>query len=146
MSSLLDASALVAFVRGEPAADEVADALRSGRAAVAAVNVAEVIDVLVRRIGLPEHDVDVAIGRLLALLEVRPVDAAMARRAGAVRARRYERTASPLSLADCHCVAAAGADDVVLSSDALLLRAAEAEGVAVHGLPDSRGRRPRTTG
>lgn len=146
MSALLDASALVAFVRGEPAADEVADALRSGDAAVAAVNVAEVVDVLVRRVGLPQSEVDVALGRLLALLDVRPVDATMARRAGTIRARRYSRDAAPLSLADCHCVAAAGPDDVVLSSDAPLLRVAEAEGVAVRGLPDSSGRRPRSGG
>lgn len=146
MSALLDASALVAFVRGEPAADDVADALRNGDAAVVAVNVAEVIDVLIRRIGLPQGEVDVALGRLLALLDVRQVDATMARRAGTIRARRYSRDAAPLSLADCHCVAAAGPEDVVLSSHAPLLRAAEAEGVAVRGLPDSRGRQPGLNG
>lgn len=142
MSTLLDASALVAFVRGEPAAEEVADVLRSGQAAVAAVNVAEVVDVLVRRIGLPEDEVGVALDRLVALLEVRPIDVGLARRAGEIRVRRYSRDAAPLSLADCHCVAAAGPDDVVLSSDGPLLWAAQAEGVAVRGLPDSRGRRP----
>jgi len=143
MSLLLDASALIAFVRGEPAADEVADALRSGDAAVVSVIVGEVADVLVRRIGVPEVDVDAALGRVVALLEVRPVDAALARRAGALRARRYRRDSAPLSLADCHCIAAAGSDDVVLSSDEPLLRVADAEGVAIRALPDSRGRRSR---
>jgi PIN domain nuclease of toxin-antitoxin system len=142
MSFLLDASAIVAFVRGEPAADEVADALRSGEAAVVAVNVAEVIDVLVRRIGLPLDEVDVAFARLIALLDVRPVDVPLARRAGALRARRYDRARAPLSLADCHCIAAAGRDDVVLSSDVPLLRVAEVEGLTVRALPDSHGRRP----
>lgn len=142
MSLVLDASAILAFVRGEPAADEVADALRSGEAAVVAVNVAEVIDVLVRRIGLPMDEVGVALGRLIALLDVRPVDVHLARRAGALRARSYDRARAPLSLADCHCIAAAGPDDVVLSSDVPLLRVAEAEGLTVRALPDSHGRRP----
>lgn len=142
MSFVLDASAIVAFVRGEPAADEVADALRSGEAAVVAVNVAEVIDVLVRRIGLPMDEVGVVLGRLIALLDVRPVDVHLARRAGALRARSYDRARAPLSLADCHCITAAGPDDVVLSSDVPLLRVAEAEGLTVRALPDSHGRRP----
>ncbi|MEV4423455.1 PIN domain-containing protein [Patulibacter sp. NPDC049589] len=145
MSLLLDASALVAFVRGEPAAGEVADALRSGEAAVVSVNVAELTDVLVRRIGLPQGEVDAAADRLVALLEVRPVDVTLARRAGALRARRYHRDTAPLSLADCLCVAAVGSGDAVLSSDVPLLRAADAEGASVRVLPDSRGHRPRIT-
>ncbi|MGE4425620.1 MAG: PIN domain-containing protein [Solirubrobacteraceae bacterium] len=142
MSALLDAAALVAFVRGEPAADAVAAALRDGEASVASVNLAEVHDVLVRRIGLPEDEVAEALRRLGSLLTVRPVDAALALRAGALRARRYDRSVAPISLADCHCLASAGPDDVVLTSDGPLLRVAEMEGIATRALPDSHGRRP----
>lgn len=44
---VLDAYALVAYLHGEPAADEVAELLRT-EAAISAANTAEVIDQMVR--------------------------------------------------------------------------------------------------
>lgn len=47
--NVLDASALIAFLRGEPGQREVEAILRAGRAAISAGNLAEVVDLLGRR-------------------------------------------------------------------------------------------------
>jgi ribonuclease VapC len=143
VSALLDAAALVALIRDEPAAADVEAALRAGEASILSVNLAEVLYVLVRRGGFAEPDVRRLLGRLDDVLVVRPVDASIALRGGSIRARRYHRTKAAISLADCLCLGAAGPDDRVLSLDAALLRVAKAEGIAIEALPDSQGRRPR---
>jgi PIN domain nuclease of toxin-antitoxin system len=66
---VLDASALLAMLRREPGGDRVAD-LRAG-AAISAVNLAEVVTVLVRR-GVPLPRVREALDPLD--LDVRPFD------------------------------------------------------------------------
>lgn len=144
MSVVLDAAALIALLRGEPAAARVAAALREATATIVAVNLAETIDILVRREEVAEADVRRALDRLTgSLLRVVPVDEALAWQGALTHARRYHRTASPLSLSDCLCLAAAAAGgDTVLTSDVPMLRAAQAEGVALEVLPDSAGRKP----
>lgn len=57
------------------------------------------------------------------------------RDAADIRARRYHRTRAPLSLADCILIAATGASDALATTDAPLIRAAEAENVQVRTLP-----------
>jgi PIN domain nuclease of toxin-antitoxin system len=143
VSALLDAAAAVAFVRGEPAAEDVEAALRTGDVAMVSANIAEVCDVLARRLGVPQESARVVVARLEGLVTVRPVDLDAARRGGWIRARRYHRTRAPISLGDALLLGAAGDDDRVLTSDATLLRVAAAEGVQTTPLRDSRGRLPR---
>lgn len=147
MNALLDAAALVALLRDEPAAPRVAVALRAEGTAIVAANLAEAVDVLMRREGVAESAVRTAIGRLTSTrLGVIPVDEALAWRAGILRARRYHRTRAPLSLGDCLCLAAVRDETIVLTSDAAMLRTARAERLAAEPLRDSRGRMPRRLG
>lgn len=99
--TLLDATALVAFLSGERAASAVGSILRAGTSAVTAVNLAESLEVLVR---LRRHDPDVVDGKVVPLratvLEVVPVGEAQARRAAAIRSAHYPRRDAPLSMAD----------------------------------------------
>ncbi|MCP9490662.1 MAG: PIN domain-containing protein [Solirubrobacteraceae bacterium MAG38_C4-C5] len=143
MTDVLDAAALVAFVRLEPAHAEVEKILLSGSAAISAINLGEAVDTLHRRHGVPRERLDAVLQPLLDdPLLVLPVEARVAWRAAALRRVHYHRTRRPLSLADCCCLAgAAGHGDVVVTSDRPLLDAAREEGVAVVALPDSRGRR-----
>jgi ribonuclease VapC len=61
---LLDASAVLALIQNEPGADRVAGMLST--AAISAVNLAEVVTILVRRSGDPETAI-----RMLLLLNLR---------------------------------------------------------------------------
>ena len=139
MAIVLDAYALVAFARDEPAAESVERLLRQESISVTSVNYAEALDRLVRVRGLSEHRALTALEPLIDEF-VRRVDVTfeLARRAAAVRSRQYHRSSSPLSLADCVCIAAAGDGDAVASADMPLLAAAEAEGIATIPLPRRR--------
>lgn len=96
---MLDASALMAALRGEPGAEAVEAVLDD--AAISAVNLSEVQAKLVER-GTPA---DLAWGWLVDLdLEVVSFDAAQARAAADLRPPTRARG---LSLADCACLAAA---------------------------------------
>ncbi len=143
MTTFLDAAALVALMRDEPGAERVAAVLRSGPAAMTAINLGEAMDVVIRRGGLAPTDARRAIGRLTSsTLSVIPVDEALAWRAAELRARRYHRSRTPLSLSDCVCLAAAGEHDLVLTSDGPMLRVAQDEGIRSEALPDSSGELP----
>lgn len=140
---LLDAAALIAFLRGEPARDEVEALLRASAAAISAVNLAEVTDQLVRRGGLPFDEVQMVLAGLLDdALIVRACTRSHGLRAGLLRARHYHRRTAPLSLGDCVLLASAEDGDTVVSSDRALLRIASAEGLDTLALLDSSGRRP----
>jgi predicted nucleic acid-binding protein len=143
--TVLDASALVAVLAGEPAAEAVERILRGHNApAIAAVNLAEAIDILVRVIGREPDAVRDRIDWLIAGgLVVEPVWLPVARLAAALRAQHYHRTDMPLSLADCVCLATAmhrGAN--LATTDPALARIARATDIEVIALPDSQGRRP----
>ncbi len=145
MTALLDAFAVIAYLAGEPAADEV-EGLLSGDdgAAISAVNVAEVVDRLTRGAGL---SMATALERMLVLrrdgLEVVPVDALDGATAGALRATYYDRTTCPLSLADCTALATALRYEVELATaDPPLADVARGMGLTVIALPDSAGNRP----
>ena len=128
---ILDAFALVAFARDEPAAGEVERLLREETTAVTSVNYAEALDRLIRVRGAGESRARAALDPLIAELMTRlDVTFDMARRAALIRSRHYHRSRSPLSLADCVCLAAAGSQDAIATADAPLLAAAEAEGIA----------------
>jgi uncharacterized protein with PIN domain len=144
LTVLLDAFALIALLRDEPAADEVETILRRGEAAMSAVNLAEALDVLQRVDGVDRARLDALTGPLIReSLALLAVEERTARDGADIHARRYHRTRAPLSLADCLLLAAArGAQAVVATADRPLASAARAEEIEVAALPDSRGRRP----
>jgi PIN domain nuclease of toxin-antitoxin system len=138
LRDLLDAYALVALVAGEPAAAEVELILRRRRAAIAAPNLAEALDVLGRVGGLPDERVQSVIEPLLAsAVEIIPMDQTMAWRAARLRREHYHRRRSLISLADCACLAASTTGDVLVTGDLPLSRVAEAEDIEVVLLPRS---------
>ncbi|MFZ0835593.1 MAG: PIN domain-containing protein [Mycobacterium sp.] len=141
--TVLDAYAVLAYFRGETAADEVAGLLRS-RTVLSAANAAEVVDQLVRVYG---RDADYVHGDLALLthagLETAPVTDSLGFHAGRLRARHYHRQRMPVSLADC--IAAATALDrrqPLATSDPALAELVRAEAGEIRGLPDSTGKRP----
>jgi predicted nucleic acid-binding protein len=141
---LLDAFALIALLRDEPAAEEVETILRRGEAAMSAVNLAEALDVLQRIDGIDRERLVAATGPLVdESLVLMPVDERTARDGADLRARHYHRSRAPLSLADCLLLAAArGADATIATADRPVAAVARAEGIEVAALPDARGRRP----
>lgn len=139
--TVLDAQALVAFLLDEPAADAVSELLRapSNAAVISAINLAELIDVLVRGYRRPRADVEEKLDWLVTGgLEVIRTDEGMGRVAVRIRSEDYHLTRSPLSLADCAALATAVArQDALATADAPLARAAERRGVQVIRLPNS---------
>jgi predicted nucleic acid-binding protein len=126
MTVLLDAFAVIAYFRDEPAAGDVEALMLTGEAYLTSVNAAEVVDRLSRRGGLDPVDV---VGELSVLpITMRPVDAPLGMLAGRLRAGHYHRTECPVSLADCVAAAVAVADGMPLAtSDAALARVVEVE-------------------
>lgn len=142
MTVLLDAFALIALLRDEPAAGEVEALLRRGDTAVTAINLAEALDVLERVDGVPRARLDDLTGPLVAeSMTLVDVDERLARDGASLRALHYHRSRSPLSLADCVLLAAAKGGSLA-TADPPLVRAARAERIEIHALQDSRGRRP----
>jgi len=140
---LLDAAALIAFLRAEPAQAEVEALLREADAAICAVNLAEVVDRLARRGRLPVERIEAVLAGLIDVtLVVIACETAHAMRAGTLRARHYHRRNAPLSLGDCVLLATATDGDALVTSDRALLRVARVEGIETVALPDSTGRRP----
>ena len=144
--TVLDASALIAVLKNEPAAAQVGDLLRRRpHPSISGANLAEVVDHLIRVDRLPTEDVNDAIDLLIAGgLDVEPYWLTHARRAAAIRATYYHRTQNPISLADAACIATARllATDLA-TSDPALARTARDLGLEVIPLPDSSGASPR---
>lgn len=141
---LLDATALVAALVGEPAAPEVKRLLEKEQVAIVSVNLAESIDILVRVFGNELSEVESRVVPLLATtLPVLSVGESEARRGAEVRIDRYHRRESPLSLADCILLGTALIREAVIAtSDGPLARSGDAEGLEVLRLKDSAGIRP----
>ncbi len=141
--TLLDAYALVAFLADEPPADDVEALLRAGDTAVTVVNLAEALDVSQRVHGISRDELHQAVHSLvgdpLSIVGHSDIDAW---RAADLRARHYDRSRCPLSLADCFLLAAANEGDRIVTADEPVVATARAEGIAVVALPDSTGRRP----
>ncbi|MBI0533068.1 type II toxin-antitoxin system VapC family toxin [Sphingomonas sp. TX0522] len=102
MSVVLDASALLALLRGEAGAKKVEGALAGARMSV--VNMAEVASHY-HKLGMPDEDVDTMLRPLP--VELVPADAALAREAGRLRRHTIE---GGLSLGDRFCLALAKRD------------------------------------
>jgi PIN domain nuclease of toxin-antitoxin system len=141
--SVLDAYAVIAYLRGETCADEVAALLREPTV-LTAVNAAEVVDQLVRVFGRDPDDVHsdlVLLGS--AGMTLQPVSGELGLEAGRLRARHYHRQRRAVSLADCVAAAAALAEPRPLAtSDPALAAVVRDEGGRVHALPASDGTRP----
>ena len=140
---MLDAFALVAYLRGELAADEVAEILREA-SVLSAANAAEVIDQLVRIHGRDADDVHGDLALLThAGMQVAAVTPEIGLAAGHLRARHYHRNAMAVSLADCIAAATAlSLDHPLATADPALAALVRAEGGRVRGLVDSNGRLP----
>lgn len=140
---VLDAFALVALARDEPAAQEVEDLLRSGQAAISALNLGEAIDVLGRVHDIDHRELSEGMRVLEAeVLNVLPVNGPVAHRAAQLRSRHYRRRGSELSMADCVALASADSKDRLATADPALAEAARKENIEVVALPDSNGNRP----
>lgn len=140
---LLDAYALIALLLDEPPAAEVDSMVRTGDCAVVSVNLAEVLDHLLRRRSVPPDAIAESVGPLLdEVIEVRPVGTDAAWRASTIRATHYRRKVAELSLADCLLLASARIDDEIATSDPVIATVARAEKIALRALPDSDGSAP----
>lgn len=137
---VLDAYAVIAYLRDEPAASQVGRLLTEHPdAELAVLGVAEVLDYLVRLAGADEEEAALDVAQL-GLADARPLTTDLAVRAGLLRARRYHRRQCAISLADCVAAEAAWAADAPLvSSDPALLQTCHDEGIPFIALPDRRG-------
>jgi PIN domain nuclease of toxin-antitoxin system len=140
---VLDAFAIIAFLRGEPSAAEVGALLREP-SQLTAVNAAEVCDQMSRVFGSDPDSVDADLALLNhAGMRLISVTSELATEAGRIRARRYHRQSAAVSLADCIAAAAAlTAGSALATADPALAAVVRAEGGEVRALPDSKGRRP----
>lgn len=141
--TVLDAYAVISFLRGEAAADKVATLLH-GPTLLPAVNQAEVIDQMVRTYHRAADDVEADLALLCHVgMEVTTLDVTTAALAGRLRARHYHRERCAVSLADCVASATAIMHDCPLATaDPALADLLRAEHGKIVGLPDSNGRRP----
>ncbi len=141
--TVLDSQAVLAFLADEPAAEDVEAILRGrdGVASASAITIAEVIDVGVRRYGQRVEMMGDRVSALIAGgLEIVPASEDIARLAGALRARHWDRDRRPVSLADCVVLATGMAlGDQLATSDAALIAAARDEGHPVVVLRNSSG-------
>lgn len=141
--TVLDAFAVVALLREEPAAELVAGIVRSPTT-LTAVNAAEVVDRLARRHGWSADDVEMDLQVLgIGGMELVPVSVETGLEAGRLRTRHHDRNEAAISLADC--VAAATAlrlERPIATADPALAAMVRAEGGTVTALPDSTGRMP----
>ena len=134
--TLLDAYALIAFLIGGPARAHVRAILREGDAAVATANLVEVLDVSQRVHGVPISRATEILEPLLeGPLTAIPLDATVARRAAEVRARHYDRSSRPISLADAVLIGSAEQGDSIATADPDVLAVAKAENIESLPLP-----------
>lgn len=144
--TLLDASALLSLLLGQPAGAEVSALLGQKSCAIPASCLTEVVDKLIRKRRVEPAVVSERVGPLIdEAISVLPVDRRIGWRAGELHAEHYDRSKSALSLADCILLASAGSEDEIATSDGALARTAHRIGISVIPLPDSRGRRPRVS-
>jgi len=139
--TVLDAFAVVALLRGEPAAPEVRPLLDRGDAVLTAVGLAEVIDHLVRVVGASDEEAALDVAQL-GLTDALAVDADLGLRAGLLRSQHYHRTQRAVSLADCVAAEAARTLGTGLATaDPHLLDLCRDERIASIPLPDAGGSR-----
>jgi len=137
---VLDAYAVLAFLKGETAAPEVGSLLQAkGSSALTVVGVAEVLDHLIRIVGADEEDAALDLAQLN-LLDPLDLDERIGAAAGMLRARHYHRTRCAVSLADC--IAAEVTRNLgsrLATSDPQLLDVCHRESIGIYALTDSNG-------
>lgn len=137
--TVLDAYAVIAYLRDEAAAEQVARLLGSGGANLTAVGLAEVFDQMAREAGADEEDLALDLAEL-GLLEAIPIEPAVGAGTGRLRARYYHRTRCAVSMADCVAAEAARAlRRPLATSDPHLLDVCHSERIEVIVLPRSDG-------
>jgi predicted nucleic acid-binding protein len=137
--TVLDAYAVIAYMRAEPAAGEIRPLLGGGDATLTAVGVAEVLDHLVRLVGADEEDAALDLAQLQ-LIDAIVVDSEIGLGAGRLRARHYHRSRCAVSMADCVAAEAARRTGHALAtSDPHLLDLCHKEGIAMIVLSGSDG-------
>jgi predicted nucleic acid-binding protein len=139
--TILDAYAVIAYLRDEPAAADVAALLTEGGCDLTAVGLAEVTDRMIRLAAGDEHALALDLAELDLSRPV-PVTARIAGTAGRLRAHHYHRRDRAVSLADCVAAQVARAHGRALAtSDPHLLDLCRAEGIGTVVLPGSDGSR-----
>lgn len=137
--TVLDAYAVIAFLRAEPAAAHVKAVLKQADTGLTAVGVAEVLDHLIRIVGADEEDATLDVAQL-GLLDGIPVTPDLGAAAGRLRARHYHRKQCAVSMADCIAAETARSRNKQLAtSDPHLLDVCHAEDIAHLVLPQSDG-------
>lgn len=144
--TILDAYAVIALLRDEPARAEVEELLRAQDPGprMSTANLGESIDRLMRVWGHAFEDV---LDRLMWLsadgLEIVDIDLEIGAVGGFLRATYYNRREKDISIADCTALATALVlEDSIATADPGLAATAREEGVDVIALPDSNGVRP----
>jgi PIN domain nuclease of toxin-antitoxin system len=139
--TVLDAYAVLAYLKGERAASEVRPLLGFADSSLTALGVAEVLDHLVRLAGANEEDATLDLAQL-GLIDGIDVDSTIGAAAGRLRARYYHRTRCPVSLADCVAAEVARSRQQPLATaDPALLDVCHTEGIPVAVLTASNGSR-----
>lgn len=137
--TVLDAYAVLAFLKGEPAATEVKAFIDIADSTLTALDVAEVLDHLVRLSGADEEDAMLDLAQL-GLIDGVSIDALTGAAAGRLRARHYHRTRCQVSLADCVAAEVARSrSEPLATADPHLLDICHAERIAIAVLPASDG-------
>jgi len=137
--TVLDAYAVIAFLRAESAAPHVRAVLKRADAGLTAVGVAEVLDHLIRIVGADEEEATLDLAQL-GLLDGIPVTPDLAAAAGRLRARYDHRKDCAVSLADCIAAETArSGHEQLATSDPHLLDVCHAENIAHLVLPQSDG-------
>lgn len=137
--TVLDAYAVIALLRAEPAAAAVEAILERGDATLTAVGVGEVLDHLIRLAGADEEEAVLDLAQL-GLLDAVPVTTQLGAAAGRLRARHYHRTRCAISMADCLAAEAARVrGEQLATSDPHLLNLCDTEGIGCLVLAQSDG-------
>lgn len=137
--TVLDAYAVLAYLKGEHAAPLVRKLLDDPESALTSLGVAEVVDHLVRVVGVDEEEALLDLAQL-GVLDGTATDAEVGMAAGRLRARRYHRAHCAVSLADCVAAEVARARGRPLAtSDPHLLDVCRDEAIATTVLPGSDG-------
>lgn len=137
--TVVDAYAVIAFLRAEPAAAQVRAILKQGDADLTSVGVAEVLDHLIRIVGADEEDAALDLAQL-GMLDGVPVTPDLGAAAGRLRARHYHRRRCAVSMADCIAAETARSrNEQLATSDPHLLDVCHAENIAYLVLPQGDG-------
>lgn len=141
--TVLDAYAVLAYLRDERAAEAVGELLAEPTV-LTVVNAAEVLDQLVRVYGRDADDVHVDLVMLAHTgMQLGEISAEVGLLAGRLRARHYHRERMALSLADCVAAATAlSTGHPLATADPPLATLIRTEGGKIHALPDTTGRLP----